>query len=74
MISGKVLTVDVERKDKFEELRVRLEPALQLESNFHFQKTTDNQAIVDAEFVLRPDEVDVVAEVISSKGHGPAQP
>ncbi len=68
MISSKVLTVDVERKDCFRELGVPLEPASQLESNFHFQKTADNNAIVDAEFVLRPDEMDIVAETVSSGG------
>jgi hypothetical protein len=68
MISGKVLTVDVERRDSFEELDVALEPASQLESNFHFQKIGGDDAIVDAEFVLRPREVDAVAETLSSKG------
>jgi uncharacterized protein DUF1259 len=68
MISGKVLTVDVDRKEKIEELKVPLEPASQLESNFHFQTIGGNDAIVNAEFVLRPFEVDVVAETISSNG------
>jgi hypothetical protein len=68
MISGKVLTVHVERKEKFEELNVPLEPASQLESNFHFQNIGEGGAILNAELVLRPDEVDVVAETISSRG------
>ncbi|MFL6351413.1 MAG: DUF1259 domain-containing protein [Bryobacteraceae bacterium] len=66
MISGRVLTVDVERKERFEELNVPLEPASQIESNFHFQAVGGGAAIVNAEFVLRPNEVDVVAETISS--------
>ncbi len=67
-ISGKVLTVDVDRRDRFQELGVPLEPASQLESNFHFQSTGGGNAIVDAEFVLEPNEVDVVAETITSNG------
>jgi hypothetical protein len=67
MVSSVVLTVDVERKEHFEENGVHLEPASQLESNFHFQKISTG-AIVDAEFVLRPDEVDRVAEIMSANG------
>lgn len=67
MISGKVLSVDVERKETFKELGIRLEPASQLESKFSFQKIGTNNAALDAEFVLRNSEVGrVVRKLISS--------
>jgi hypothetical protein len=67
MISGKVLSVTVERKERFKELGIRLEPASQLESKFSFQKIGSNNAAVDAEFVLRNFEVGrVLRKLISS--------
>jgi len=65
MISGKVLSVEVERRETFSELGVRLEPASQLESKFYFQKIGDKNAALDSEFVLRSFEVGrVVRELL----------
>jgi hypothetical protein len=67
MISGKVLSVDVERKENFRELGVHVEPASQLESKFNFQKIGTNNAALDAEFVLRNFEVGrVVRKLLNS--------
>lgn len=68
MISGPVLTIDVDRKDRFTELHVRLEPASQMHSMASFQKTSGSNAIAMAEVAVLPTEVDPVAESLSSNG------
>jgi hypothetical protein len=68
MISGKVLTIDVDRKDQFTELNVPLEPASQVHSMASFQKTSGDNAIAMAEVAVRPDEADAVADSITSNG------
>jgi hypothetical protein len=68
MISDSVLSVSVERKEKIRELGVVLEPAMQVESLFNFQSIDDEQAAVNAEFILLPSEVDAVARKLRSHG------
>ncbi len=68
MISGKVLTIDVDRRDQFTELHVPLESASQVHSMASFQKISGDDAIAMAEVAVRPEEVDAVAETLSSRG------
>jgi hypothetical protein len=64
MISGRVLTVMVERKENIQELGIPLEPNMQFESMFNFQKIGRDESAVNAEFVLLPDELDAVARSV----------
>ncbi len=66
--SGGVLSITVERKEKFRELGIALESSMQLEAMFNFQSIGKEQAVVIAEFVLLPSEVDAVARTL--QGHG----
>jgi hypothetical protein len=64
MISDSVLSVSVDRKDRFRELGILLEPEMQLDSLFNFQSIGNGKAAVVAEFVVLPQEADAVARVL----------
>jgi hypothetical protein len=68
MISGPVLTVDVEREETFRELGVELKPAMQVESMFNFQSLGNGQAAMVAELVVLPEEADAAGRTLRSYG------
>lgn len=68
MISGSVLTVDVDRREAIRELGVRLEPAMEVDSEAVFQSIGGGQAAVQAEIVVLPEEADAVARELRARG------
>jgi hypothetical protein len=66
-VSGKVLSVTVDRAEKGLELGVPVRPAAQNESMFTFQKVDQGAAVV-AEYVLVSEEVEKVATVARMNG------
>jgi hypothetical protein len=63
-VSGKVLSVDVERTDQISDLGVTLKSAMQVENVFLFQSIGQGKAAADAEFIMIPSEVDAVARTL----------
>jgi Domain of Unknown Function (DUF1259) len=61
MISDSVLTVSVERKDRFRELGILLEPDMQVDAMIEFQAIGNGQAAAVAEIPVLPEEADPVA-------------
>jgi hypothetical protein len=66
-VSGRVLTVTVPRAEKIEEHGIHLQPTMQFESVFNFQKVGRYESIVNAEFVLTPNEFDAVARFLRER-------
>jgi hypothetical protein len=68
MVSGKILTVTVPRKEEIQELGIPLEPTMEFESMFNFQKIGRYETIVNAEITLVPNEFDRVARFLRERG------
>jgi hypothetical protein len=61
MISDSVLTVSVDRKDRFHELGILLKPDMQVDSMIEFQSIGNGLAAAVAEIPVLPEEADAVA-------------
>jgi hypothetical protein len=68
MVEDHVLVVDVERRETIRELGVRLEPAMEVESEVVFQSIGGGQAAVAAEIVVLAEEADTVARTLRAGG------
>jgi hypothetical protein len=64
MVSDSVLTVSVERKDRFRELGILLEPDMQVDSMINFQSIGEGHAAAVAEIPVLPEEADAVARTL----------
>lgn len=67
-VSGKILTVGVDRKETIRELDVVLQPPNHIHSEFGFQLLNSSEAAVRVEFILLPTEVDAVARSLKAGG------
>jgi hypothetical protein len=64
MISDSVLTVSVDRKDRFRELGILLKPDMQVDSMINFQSIGNGLAAVVLEIPVLPEEADAVARTL----------
>jgi hypothetical protein len=64
MVSDSVLTVSVDRKDRFRELGILLKPDMQVDSMINFQSIGNGQAAAVAEIPVLPEEADAVARTL----------
>lgn len=64
MVSDSVLTVSVDRKDRFHELGILLKPDMQVDSMINFQAIGNGQAAAVAEIPVLPQEADAVARTL----------
>lgn len=67
MISDSVLTVSVDRKDRFRELGVSLEPDMQVDSTINFQSIGNGKAATVIEIPVLSQEADAVARVLRQR-------
>jgi Domain of Unknown Function (DUF1259) len=68
MVSDNVLVVDVDRRETIVELGVRLEPAMEVDSEAVFQAIGGGQAAVQTEIVVLAEEADAVARQLRAGG------